>query len=680
MSSIKLGGSGAGASAIDDLTDVNTTGKADQNQLKWDATAGEWVDFVPSAGSGANLAWTASTKTVSSDTGTNAVLTDATGTDSGLMSAADKTAFDLVEASATADQTGAQIKVAYEAELNTNAYTDAEVVKVGFISVTQAVDLDTVESDTATNNSKISYTDAAAVSANTAKVSYTDAAAVSANTAKVTNATHTGDVTGATALTLSATAISGKTLATVVGADHVLIFDATDSALKKALASTLMARANHTGSQTASTISNFTTTVSSNTAVAANTAKISYTDAAAVSANTAKVTNATHTGDVTGSTALTLSATAISGQTLVTAVGTDHALILDATDGSLKKALVSDFAGSGATNLTWTASTKTVASDTGTDAVLTDATGTDSGLMPAADFTKVGFISVTQPVDLDTIESNTATNNAKVSYTDAAAVSANTSKVTNATHAGDVTGSTALTLASVAISGQTLVTAVGTDHALILDATDGTLKKALVSDFAGSGATNLSYTAAPTNGTVTSDTGTDATLTLAGSTNAGLMTPADFDKLAAITGTNTGDEAVASTTVSGTVELATAAELLTGTDTGRVASVDIMVDGIARKPATTQSATTYSIDADDEWSTVILSNAALVTVTIPTNATTALPVGYWCQVWFTGAAGGTMSTTGITTAATKKSASIGEGLYLEKLATDTWAIVGGTAT
>jgi hypothetical protein len=101
----------------------------------------------------------------------------------------------------------------------------------------------------------------------------------------------------------------------------------------------LKARANHTGTQTASTISDLATVatsgsyndlsnqptiptnnnqltnganyitdanVASNSAVVANTAKISYTDAAAVAANTAKVTNATHTGDATGATALTL--------------------------------------------------------------------------------------------------------------------------------------------------------------------------------------------------------------------------------------------------------------------------------------------------------------------------------------------------------------------------------------
>lgn len=48
------------------------------------------------------------------------------------------------------------------------------------------------------------------------------------------------------------------------------------------------------------------------------------------------------------------------------------------------------------------------------------------------------------------------------------------------------------------------------------------------------GTTNLSYTASPTNGVVVSDTGGDATLTLADATNAGLMSPAGFSKLAGI--------------------------------------------------------------------------------------------------------------------------------------------------
>lgn len=64
---------------------------------------------------------------------------------------------------------------------------------------------------------------------------------------------------------------------------------------------TLLARTNHTGTQIAATISDFSS------AVAAT---------AAVTANTAKVSNATHTGDVTGSTVLTISNSVVSNAKL----------------------------------------------------------------------------------------------------------------------------------------------------------------------------------------------------------------------------------------------------------------------------------------------------------------------------------------------------------------------------
>lgn len=50
----------------------------------------------------------------------------------------------------------------------------------------------------------------------------------------------------------------------------------------------------------------------------------------------------------------------------------------------------------------------------------------------------------------------------------------------------------------------------------------------------GGGVTNLAYTASATQGVVTSDTGTDATVPAATGTNAGLMLPAEKTKLAAI--------------------------------------------------------------------------------------------------------------------------------------------------
>jgi len=65
------------------------------------------------------------------------------------------------------------------------------------------------------------------------------------------------------------------------------------------------------------------------------------------------------------------------------------------------------------------------------DLVIADTTGLQAALdaknsYPSADSAKVGFLTITQAVDLDTIESNVATNNAKVTYpsADAAAVAA----------------------------------------------------------------------------------------------------------------------------------------------------------------------------------------------------------------------------------------------------------------
>ncbi len=88
--------------------------------------------------------------------------------------------------------------------------TASEKTKLGHITVTQAVDLDTIESDTATNN------------------------------AKVSNATHTGDVTGATGLTAQPAIITGKPSATVAGGDLLLIADINDSnALKQVTAQSI---------------------------------------------------------------------------------------------------------------------------------------------------------------------------------------------------------------------------------------------------------------------------------------------------------------------------------------------------------------------------------------------------------------------------------------------------------
>ena len=77
-----------------------------------------------------------------------------------------------------------------------------------------------------------------------------------------------------------------------------------------------------------------------NTAIAANTAKtgITTSQANAITANTAKVTNATHTGDVTGATTLTIAADAVTGAKIADdSIDSEHIV-----DGSIDTAHIGD--------------------------------------------------------------------------------------------------------------------------------------------------------------------------------------------------------------------------------------------------------------------------------------------------------------------------------------------------
>ena len=191
-----------------------------------------------------------------------------------------------------ANLTPASIKTQYESNANTNAYTDAEQTKVGHISVTQAVDLDTMESNIATNN------------------------------AKVTNATHTGDVTGDTALTIAAGAVDIAMLSatgtpdgtTFLRGDNTWSVPAGSGDVSKVGTPADNQVGVWTGDGTIEgtsglTYSGTTLAVTGDITVTGTVDGINIgTD---VAANTAKVSNATHTGDVTGSTELTIAAGAV---------------------------------------------------------------------------------------------------------------------------------------------------------------------------------------------------------------------------------------------------------------------------------------------------------------------------------------------------------------------------------
>ena len=165
----------------------------------------------------------------------------------------------------------------------------------------------------------------------------------------VSNATHTGDVTGATTLTITNDAVTNAKAAnmaanTIKGRITAGIGDPQDltAASVRTITETETttqlntrdtnnrARANHTGTQTASTISDFDSAVTANSTVTANTAKVS---------------NATHTGEVTGSTILTLDKTAITNRSAATVASGDLILISDVNDSdNLKKVTAQDIA------------------------------------------------------------------------------------------------------------------------------------------------------------------------------------------------------------------------------------------------------------------------------------------------------------------------------------------------
>ena len=208
-----------------------------------------------------------------------------------------------------------------------NSYPSGDATKVGHISVTQAVDLDTMESNIATNNAKISFD-----STSSSKLAGIEASA---------DVTDTANVTAAGALMDSEVDADIKTLSlpantTISTFAKTILDDADASAVRTTI-----------GAGT----SNLALGTSSTTALAGDTTTISSSQASAITANTAKNT------------------------------------------------------------------------------------------YPSADATKVGFISVTQAVDLDTLESDVATNNAKVGIT---TTQANNITANNAKISFDSTSSTKL--------------------------------------------------------------------------------------------------------------------------------------------------------------------------------------------------------------------------------------------
>jgi hypothetical protein len=154
------------------------------------------VTGLPSSATNLSTTANGTSLTVNSDTGTNASIPAATTSAWGAMTDEDKTKLNGIDTGATANDTDANLK-------NRANHTGTQAASTISDFDTEVANNTAVQANTAKVG--ITTAQANAIVANTAKVGITTAQAnaIVANTAKVSNATHTGDVTGATALTLA---------------------------------------------------------------------------------------------------------------------------------------------------------------------------------------------------------------------------------------------------------------------------------------------------------------------------------------------------------------------------------------------------------------------------------------------------------------------------------------------
>jgi hypothetical protein len=219
------------------------------------------------------------------------------------------------------------------------------------------------------------------------------------------------------------------------------------------------------------------------------------------------------------------------------------------TTASEKFSLVN---GAGSANLAEGAATSTtvkITSSTGNDAILQSASASRAGLMPVTKWNEI--VANNAKTGITSAQANAiVANTAKTGITtsQANAIVANTAKVSNANHTGDVTGSTVLTIGANKVKDTHIdwgTSAGQVSSADVVEQTNLYYTEARVSANSSVAANTAKQTNVSTSlsiGTrnattlgITSDgSANDVILPAATSTQAGLMTEAQFDKLASI--------------------------------------------------------------------------------------------------------------------------------------------------
>ena len=123
--------------------------------------------------------------------------------DSNVFTDADHTKLNGIEAGATGDQTNAEIRAAVEAATDSNVFTDADHTKLNGIEASATADQTASEIKTLLQSDKLTVNEIADDAITADKLANSINTEIAANTAKTSNATHTGEVTGSTALTIA---------------------------------------------------------------------------------------------------------------------------------------------------------------------------------------------------------------------------------------------------------------------------------------------------------------------------------------------------------------------------------------------------------------------------------------------------------------------------------------------
>ena len=151
LSATNLGGVAADA-AINELSDVNITGVANNQILQYNGSTGEWENSTD-LDLGGNKALFGNVYATEGDLPSastyHGMFAHVHGTGKGYFAHAGNWVKLLDETSSTTDNLTDGSNNLY--------YPSADATKVGHISVTQAVDLDAIESDTAANNAKVTF-------------------------------------------------------------------------------------------------------------------------------------------------------------------------------------------------------------------------------------------------------------------------------------------------------------------------------------------------------------------------------------------------------------------------------------------------------------------------------------------------------------------------------------------